>query len=59
MRCVMYLGISGTESCIRLVDVDQDGVLDIIVGLALGKDITQMLTESDMDTFCRENGNSR
>ncbi|XP_060600384.1 protein FAM234A-like [Ruditapes philippinarum] len=46
----------GTESCIRLVDVDQDGVLDIVAGIALGKDVTTMVTESDMAEFCRNNG---
>lgn len=46
----------GTESCIRLVDVDQDGVLDIIAGIALGKDVTTMITEPDMEEFCRNNG---
>ena len=47
---------SGTESCIRLVDVDGDGVDDVIIGLALGKDVTSMLTEESMGEFCRKNG---
>jgi hypothetical protein len=38
------------------VDVDQDGVLDIVAGIALGKDVTTMVTESDMAEFCRNNG---
>ncbi|XP_052801612.1 protein FAM234B-like [Mya arenaria] len=45
-----------TESCIRLVDVDQDGVLDVIIGLALGKDVTNIHTEADMAQFCKDNG---
>ena len=52
------LGGIGTESCIRLVDVDGDGVDDVIIGLALGKDVTSMLTESSMADFCEKNGNS-
>lgn len=46
----------GTESCIRLVDVDGDGLLDIIMGLALGKDVSSMITESSMGQFCKELG---
>lgn len=43
----------GSESSIRLVDVDGDGLKDIITGLAIGKDISTMVTEPDMDKFCR------
>lgn len=50
------LSISGSESSIRLVDVDGDGLKDIITGLAIGKDISTMITEPDMDKFCRSIG---
>ncbi|KAJ8299124.1 hypothetical protein KUTeg_023184 [Tegillarca granosa] len=46
----------GTESCIRLVDVDGDGLLDVIMGLALGKDVSSMITESSMGQFCKDLG---
>ncbi|XP_061162239.1 protein FAM234B-like [Saccostrea echinata] len=46
----------GSESCIRLVDVDGDGLLDIITGLAIGKDISTMITEPSMEEFCESIG---
>ncbi|OWF47957.1 protein FAM234B-like [Mizuhopecten yessoensis] len=46
----------GTESCIRLVDADGDGILDIIVGIAIGKDVSQMIVESSMAEFCKNLG---
>ncbi|KAK3095661.1 hypothetical protein FSP39_017289 [Pinctada imbricata] len=46
----------GTESCIRLVDIDGDGGQDIIIGLALGKDVSSMVTEESMGQFCRSLG---
>ncbi|XP_062612020.1 protein FAM234B-like [Saccostrea cucullata] len=46
----------GSESCIRLVDVDGDGLLDIITGLAIGKDISTMVTEPSMEEFCESIG---
>ena len=36
--------------------MDGDGVDDVIIGLALGKDVTSMLTEESMGEFCRKNG---
>lgn len=56
---LIYVSVNnytGTESCIRLVDVDQDGVLDIIMGVAMGKDVSQMVTEESMDKFCKSLG---
>ena len=47
----------GTESSVRLVDVDGDGLLDIITGLAMGREITTMIDESSMDKFCHKLGN--
>ena len=52
----MHLVDIGTESCVRLHDVDGDGADDIIIGLALGKDVTSMLTEASMEEFCKKNG---
>lgn len=52
----MPFRLIGTESCIRLLDVDGDGADDVIIGLALGKDVTSMLTEASMAEFCRKNG---
>jgi hypothetical protein len=49
--------IIGTESSVRLVDVDGDGLLDIITGLAMGREITTMIDESSMDKFCHKLGN--
>ncbi|XP_063400956.1 protein FAM234B-like [Mytilus trossulus] len=46
----------GSESSIRLVDVDGDGILDVLTGLAVGKDITEMVMESTMDKFCAKHG---
>ncbi|KAK3602624.1 hypothetical protein CHS0354_034208 [Potamilus streckersoni] len=46
----------GTESAIRLVDADGDGLLDIIIGLALGKGVSQMLTDETIDNFCQKQG---
>lgn len=53
--CACYF-LPGSESSIRLVDVDGDGLKDIITGLAIGKDISSMVTEPDMDKFCRSIG---
>ena len=47
----------GTESSVRLVDVDGDGLLDIITGLAMGREITTMIDEFSMDKFCHKLGN--
>ncbi|XP_005105920.2 protein FAM234A [Aplysia californica] len=46
----------GTESCVRLVDVDGDGLDDVVVGLAFGKDVTAMIVEETMDKYCQEEG---
>ncbi|XP_033752716.1 uncharacterized protein LOC117336335 isoform X1 [Pecten maximus] len=46
----------GTESCIRLMDADGDGILDVIVGIAVGKDVSMMIVESSMATFCQNIG---
>ncbi|XP_070199696.1 protein FAM234A-like [Littorina saxatilis] len=46
----------GTESCVRLIDVDGDGMDDVIIGLAYGKDITTMIVEETMDKYCQEQG---
>ena len=47
----------GSESSVRLVDVDGDGLLDIITGLAMGREITTMIDEFSMDKFCHKLGN--
>lgn len=46
----------GFEFSICLVDVDGDGLKDIIIGLVIGKDISIMVMELDMDKFCRSIG---
>ncbi|KAK3087336.1 hypothetical protein FSP39_004814, partial [Pinctada imbricata] len=46
----------GTESCVRLIDADGDGLDDVIVGLALGKGVSSMVTKATMGEFCRNNG---
>ena len=54
--CVCVCVCAGTESCIRLLDVDGDGMDDVIMGLALGRDISTMVVESTMDKYCQEEG---
>lgn len=53
--CVCYF-LLGFEFSICLVDVDGDGLKDIIIGLVIGKDISIMVMELDMDKFCRSIG---
>lgn len=48
--------LPGSESSVRLVDVDGDGLDDIITGLAIGKDISTMVTEPAMEEFCKSIG---
>ena len=57
--CVFVCVCAGTESCIRLIDVDGDGVDDVIIGLALGRDVSTMVVESTMDKYCQEEGARR
>ena len=35
--------ITGTESCVRLVDVDSDGVLDIVFGISTAEGLGEVL----------------
>jgi len=41
---------------VRLLDVDGDGILDLVMGIALGKDVSQMVTENTMEDFCTSIG---
>ncbi|XP_074648568.1 uncharacterized protein LOC141904026 isoform X2 [Tubulanus polymorphus] len=45
-----------TESCIRLFDVDEDGALDVILGLASGVDVTGELTPDLINETCHKRG---
>ncbi|XP_013402918.1 protein FAM234B isoform X1 [Lingula anatina] len=46
----------GSESCIRLVDVDEDGRLDILLGIGIGKDVHTLEDKEKMDKFCKSLG---
>jgi len=56
-QTLKHIQLSGSESCVRLVDVDQDGALDIIMGLTSENDVTQNVrTEADRKNVCAEQG---
>ena len=38
------------------MDCDGDGIDDLVFGLALGKDVSDMVVESTMDKYCEEQG---
>ncbi|XP_064608060.1 protein FAM234B-like [Liolophura sinensis] len=47
----------GTESCIRLHDLDGDGLLDIVFGFGSAKDLSTD-TEKDLIDYCKSIGHS-
>lgn len=55
MTIIMF--ILATESCLRLVDVDEDGRLDVIVGLIedLSDDVMLMKLGED-EEYCKRKG---
>ncbi|ELT88975.1 hypothetical protein CAPTEDRAFT_188461 [Capitella teleta] len=57
MEWVKEIEDYGTQSCIRLVDVDQDGRQDIIMALAIGLDMEMgEMTRSIAKDFCSDQG---
>ena len=46
----------GTESCIRLYDLDEDGLEDVIIGLQLSFAQKNYMNVDEMKTTCQEEG---
>ena len=58
-RVYSYCGclLSGTQSCLRLVDVDGDGRQDILLGMSMGMDMdAEKMTRTVAKDFCKETG---
>ena len=50
------MSILGSESSVRLLDVDSDGILDIIVGVSPAGGISDVLKDSNLTVrqMCRQ-----
>jgi hypothetical protein len=59
LYCIFSYQFVGSESCVRLLDVDGDGILDVLFSAATSQDISGVLSDDklNMKQFCKNKSN--